>query len=157
MTENQDKWETIFLLWEKIKLLLIQWILFSKFYFSTYNFGFSKLFQNMSVWIKCPYKCRPSGHKDWEYCWQNCHHFPASYFILQRLPVYYNIFPVNLTVYFLKHEWQTIIACNVRERDYNCYLCVFASGEKLACGMEGLAETGKKFWRESWILTRYNL
>lgn len=32
------------------------------------NFIASVYSQNMYLWEKCPYKCRPKEHKDWEYC-----------------------------------------------------------------------------------------
>ena len=34
----------------------------------TNNFIASVYSQDMYMWEKCPYKCRPKEHKDWEYC-----------------------------------------------------------------------------------------
>jgi len=35
---------------------------------ATNNFIASVYGQNMYLWEKCPYKCRPKDHKDWEFC-----------------------------------------------------------------------------------------
>ena len=34
----------------------------------TNNFMAAVVAQNQYIWKKCPTKCRPADHKDWEYC-----------------------------------------------------------------------------------------